>query len=496
MVEVERKYELPRGFRLPDLTQLPGVAAVDPAQVLALNACYFDTARLDLLLNRVTLRRRDGGHDAGWHLKRPAGSARRETQLPVTDGMEIPDELVDQVGALLHGRPLLPAARIHTRRTERALRDSAGTVLALVADDTVLGQRRLEPPSRVRWRELEVELADGPADLFVAIERLLVGAGARRSSSASKFARTVGEPDPAPPKHSHSSRTGRTLVEYLRAQRDQLRREDALARGGDVDGVHDMRVATRRLRSTLKTYARLLDVSDGKMLDGELAWLADTLGAVRDRDVLTENLLSDIARHAPSLLGGPVTDRIRRRLSVDHSAARADLVAALDSQRYRDLRDALDRAANEAGPDAARRRLYAMARASLRSADRRLDCALDTSGNRKAGHRDAAVHAARKAYKRSRYAIDVLIPLAGRPARRLAAHIGEIQDALGAHQDAVVAAALLNQLSEEAQADGESSAPYGLLYKHQRAIAAHQRRAAAKLYRSSEHSKLCRWLKV
>src|SRR3954470_7265597 len=85
--EVERKYEVPVDFAMPDLTGVAGVAAVGDPVEHQLDATYFDTADMRLAANRMTLRRRTGGTDAGWHVKRPAGAdARTETQLPLKPG--------------------------------------------------------------------------------------------------------------------------------------------------------------------------------------------------------------------------------------------------------------------------------------------------------------------------------------------------------------------------------------------------------------------------
>src|SRR5689334_6665494 len=111
--EREIKYSVPPGFALPDLSRLPGVAAVgDPAEV-ALNAVYYDTPGLRLVGHGVTLRRRAGGSDAGWHLKSPAGT-HHKTETRVNDGtqQDVPRELDEQVRALRRQESLAPVARI------------------------------------------------------------------------------------------------------------------------------------------------------------------------------------------------------------------------------------------------------------------------------------------------------------------------------------------------------------------------------------------------
>src|SRR5437660_12749982 len=118
-LEVERKYAVGAGFVLPDLSVVPGVAAVTGPRTYHLTAIYLDTPGHDLAAHKITLRRRTGGSDAGWHLKLPAGAgARTEVRLPLTSAREsVPDELHDIVLAIVRDRPLQPVARIETERT-------------------------------------------------------------------------------------------------------------------------------------------------------------------------------------------------------------------------------------------------------------------------------------------------------------------------------------------------------------------------------------------
>src|SRR5438874_5710857 len=250
--EAERKYDVPGEFTLPDLSRPPAVASVDEPRELRLDATYYDTAGLCLTAAHVTLRRRAGGHDAGWTVKRPAGDGdRTETSTPLTDpAAGVPDEVADQVRDLSGGEPLAPVAHIRTRRLERPLRGPDGTVLALVADDVVATEALGEPAVVKRWREVEVELVDGPRELFAAVDEALRSAGARPSAGESKLARALGERVPAEPD---------VLSGYLAAQRDAIRDTEAGVRAGDAEAVHDMRVATRRLRRTLRTFRPLLD---------------------------------------------------------------------------------------------------------------------------------------------------------------------------------------------------------------------------------------------
>ncbi|MGW5237820.1 CHAD domain-containing protein [Monashia sp. NPDC004114] len=144
--EVERKYDVDSGTVLPDLVGVDGVASASQQVVHDLEATYFDTATLDLLHHKVTLRRRTGGDDAGWHLKLPeSAEARIEVRMPLgrhaaPDTLP-PDELVDPVRAIVRDRPLQAVARVSTHRLERTLLDADGREMAQLSDDRVTAER-------------------------------------------------------------------------------------------------------------------------------------------------------------------------------------------------------------------------------------------------------------------------------------------------------------------------------------------------------------------
>lgn len=195
-LETELKYDAGPGFTLPGLAGLPGVAGVSAPRTYRLTATYFDTPGFRLAAARITLRRRTGGHDAGWHLKLPVSAdTRREMRLPPGGaGGPVPAELAGLVAAWTRGEPLQPVARLRTTRVVRELTDAAGQVLAEVADDRVTGARAAQTgwQEPLRWREIEVELAAGGRELLAAAGRRLTDAGAAPARSASKLLRLLG----------------------------------------------------------------------------------------------------------------------------------------------------------------------------------------------------------------------------------------------------------------------------------------------------------------
>ncbi|WP_250028414.1 CYTH and CHAD domain-containing protein [Paractinoplanes maris] len=442
--ETERKYDVPAEFRLPDLAGKAGISSTGGARTHDLDATYFDTDDLALMRNRRTLRRRTGGDDAGWHLKTPGeGTDRTEHRIPLNGRPEtVPAELTAQVRAIIRRQGLRPIARLRTHRVETPLRDADGTTLALVAQDQVTAET---DGREQRWQEIEVELVDGDPKLLAAVEKVLLKAGATVAQGPSKVARALGDkPKPAPAK-----KPGSPVLQYVREQRDAITGYDPGVRRGDPEAVHKMRVGTRRLRSTLKTFKRTF--ADDADLGDELKWLADLLGQVRDGQVQEGKLLAGLEEAGEQF--APVAARIREHLDNQVAEGRTALGEALDSERYLTLLDRIDRLAAQEWVEADPIRRAAK---SLAKADALLDEALSHG-------EDHELHDARKAYKRARYAVEVFQPAAGKPAKKLVDALTELQDVLGAHQDSVVARELLHEL-------GQDSFWFGVLYARQEQV--------------------------
>ncbi|MET9429517.1 CYTH and CHAD domain-containing protein [Streptomyces sp. NPDC003036] len=494
--EIERKYETGPDTRLPRLTGAAGIADTADRGVVELDAVYYDTADLRLAAAGITLRRRTGGNDAGWHLKLPvAPGVRDEVRAPLGDG--VPEPLAALVRARTRGAELVPVVRLLSSRDVRHLLDEQGTLLAELSTDTVRAQLLDGTPGRAEWTEVEVELADGgdPAVLD-AVEKRLRKAGLRPAASASKLARALADTGRwTPPKPEKAARTaGDHVLRYLRAQAEALLAADAAVRRDLPDSVHKMRVATRRLRSALRSYRKVLDRAATDPVAEELKWLGGELGADRDQEVLTERLTARIDALPGTLLLGPVRGRLRVWATAGRAGARGRTLAVLDTDRYLALLDALDalladpalRAA--AGKPAAK----VLPRAVLKEYERlaaRVDRALALPPGEE---RDLALHAARKAAKRTRYAAEAAAPALGKPAKRLARRVKSVQRVLGDHQDSVVARATLRELAVKAHAAGETAFTWGLLYGQEQASAAERERELGEVWAEASAGKLRR----
>jgi CHAD domain-containing protein len=480
VVERERKYEAPDDFRLPDIA---GVGPVDSASEPVehrLRAVYHDTADLRLVRSGMALRRRTGGTDAGWHLKiGAAGGDRTEQQRP--DAEEPPGDLLTTVRSATRGQVVEPAAQVVTRRQERELRAADGRVLATVAEDAVEGHD-LASGARTRWREVEVELTDDADDaVLAAVDRRLRKAGAR-PAARSKVQRVLGErlgTFPAPADE---------VSAYALDQRDALLAAEPAAREGDADAVHDMRVAVRRLRSTLRTFRNAWGRRAVTPVRDELHWLGGRLGGVRDPQVMADRLDKAFRAEPPDLVLGPVLARTQQRFAADVAAGVARLGKTFDSRRYLRLLASLD-ALLERGParKVKRRWVHRRIARDLRRADRMLDRALETG-------RDTDLHEARKAYKRARYAAEVRRPAVGGPARRRVKELKGMQDLLGDHQDATVTREVLRRHALRAYGDRENTFTYGVVYGRQVTAADRTRERVPAAVRRVRRRKLRRWL--
>jgi CHAD domain-containing protein len=471
--ERELKLDVSLDYQLPRLDELTGGELRERA--VELRSTYYDTAERSLLRHFLTLRRREGDEDTGWQLKVPAGDARSELSLPLDGGEAVPSGLVELLRGVAGDAEIRPVAVVRTARSIVSVRGGDG-VLAEIADDRVTGTALGNAARISEWRELEVELADGDEALLERIATELIDAGATPARVSSKLARTLDGAGAAPPDLPEG---GAALRSYLTEQARALVAGDIALRQGE-HVVHPTRVGVRRVRSVLRVFALLL-TPDAVGFDPELSWYQNLLGDVRDRQVQRAHFREVLADLPPESVLGPVPARIDNSLAAEEAAATEQLMAALDTDRYRALLDTvagwawqppfaadaeLDMASVRALSKAARRKAAKRLRAAVASEDTEL------------------LHRARKAAKRARYATEILASAAdgrrGERAQRRVERYKDLQDVLGAHQDAVVSQELLRRLgaATASQAD-ENGFTFGLLYERETAAAADARSRAA-----------------
>ena len=484
--EIERSFgPVPTDLELPDLVGVAGVAALGEAQETLLEATYVDTDDLRLVRAGITLRRRTGGADEGWHLKLPAGEGRDEVHAPLgrrTD--HVPVALRRLVLARTRGAALAPVATVVTRRTTTDLLDDQGQRLAEVADDRVEGHALDEGGTdrQTAWREWEVELVDGDPGLLDAVEEHLRGSDVGRSPVQRKVVQVLGEraaPPEALPEPEWAGPAARVLHARLVDLVETLQRHDVAIRRGDPEGVHRARIACRRMRTALATFRPLVEREVTDPLREELKWLGRELAPARDAHVARDHLLQRLDEQPRAALEGPVRRRVRRELDADARDGLRAARAVLESERYLALVDRLVQLASAPPWTAtarrkARKRLPRRVRKDVARLLDRLAAAETATGD----GRDEAWHSARKAAKRLRYTAEALEPAAGKPARRLRKAAKRVTSALGARQDTVVAREQLLRLAALAREHGESDFTYGLLVGQEQARAAKAERDA------------------
>jgi CHAD domain-containing protein len=287
------------------------------------------------------------------------------------------------------------------------------------------------------------------------------------SRTRHRAVRTTAAPGPGDrPPLVPSSPAGEVVLAYLRTHAGRLKSLEPMARLDEPDSVHQMRVASRRLRSTLRSFGHILRQDDTAGLAADLKWLGSVLGAARDGEVLDDHLRGSLRQLPVELRIGPVGARIQGHFASVRAAARTELTTTLDSERYLLLLDDLDRLlaepplTAEAGRPAADV-LPAAARRARRQAARRMHRAWHTQPG---PARDEALHQARKSARRARYAAEVIEPVAGAKAARFAKRMKKVQSVLGEHQDSVIARRVARDLGVSAHLAGENAFSYGLLY--------------------------------
>ena len=470
--EVETKLRVHALFKLPDLTDAPGVSMVAPQSPRDLLAVYHDTADLRLFRWGVTLRRREGGDDAGWHMKLPVEGAsegvRDELRLPLSDGEvgHVPAGLSEVVTAFVRDGVLRPVVTLETNRTPFLLYDADGVAFAELVDDTVSVLDGGELLSR--FRETEVEALVDDADLSGPVD-LLLAAGATPSKS-SKAASALGpatrEPADVPKAEAvtPADPAAMAVTAHLRTHVRAFLEQDVRVRRDLPDAVHQMRVAARRLRSGLKVFAPLVDREWADALRDELAWSASQLGSARDTEVLLDRLdrhADNLGEREALLIRSVVDPQLRHRLS----EAREHALAAMRSERHARLLDALVAAA--AHPRLTELALEPSAEVLpplVRKAWKRL--ARDVKPLELEGPADTW-HEARIAAKRARYAADAVAPVFGQPAKDLGSALSLVTDVLGEHQDACVAQDVIREIAATPDVDGETGFALGLLHEHE-----------------------------
>jgi CHAD domain-containing protein len=476
----ERELKLAAGsdFRLPSIYGLGGTT-VRSAPPERNDSTYYDTDDLRLARWGASLRHRPG---EGWTVKLPA---ERDAPFLVRpeivfegNGDEPPAAAVELVRGFVRGEELRPRVHMTTIRRRTGLHDADGRLLGGVVDDAVSVLDG--DPSGSSFRELEVEIGDEttPTLLDALVERLRQ-AGAGAPDQTAKYIRALAPTSPLLPEVEvpdlgADASAGNVVRRALALSTIRLIRHDPVVRlDADPEGVHQARVATRRLRSDLRSFRPLVDEAWSSALRDELGWLADLLGDVRDGDVLLERLRHRVAE-LPDAHERDAAAAVLATLEDERDAAHSTLLDALRSRRYLRLLDSLVAAANdpalrESASEPASEVVPELVRRPWHKLEKRVG-KLDDSPS------DEHLHAVRIRTKRVRYAAEAAEPIVGKPARRFAKAAERLQDVLGELNDAVVAEHWLEKWARHGRSLEELRGAEAL---------AERERAAARLHRES-----------
>jgi CHAD domain-containing protein len=262
---------------------------------------------------------------------------------------------------------------------------------------------------------------------------------------------------------------GDVLRVRVRDQAEALLEAELTIGVGQAQGVHDARVACRRLRGALATFRPVIRVDVGEALRGELRWLAHSLGAARDRDMARERLLA-LAQEAGEDLG-PLLEHI----GTEDWSPRDDpsVLAALASEQYAGLLDALHNfVADPPWAPAAERDAGPFLRRRIRKEWQRLEDQVAPVVDLEPGTApDHELHDVRKGAKRLRYSLEVATPLWPKKAKRFRKRIHTLTDTLGERQDTVITRTVLLALAAQSEATGEPAFAAGRLYEIEQARA-------------------------
>ncbi|MEO8456369.1 MAG: CYTH and CHAD domain-containing protein [Chloroflexota bacterium] len=489
--ETELKLIVPADFELPALKDAAsGVAAANEEPQQQLSATYYDTQDLRLMRHGITLRYRTG-EDNGplWTLKLPAnGDLATRSELEFAgEPNQPPAEARDLLFAFLTDGPLSSAAEIRTKRRRWSLAGEDGSRLAELVDDrvSILDGARV----KARFREIEIEADTIDRKQLEKIAARLRKAGGRpeQRSKASRALEALHKLSPEEPTIvSPKAPAGDAVRPALIGALQRILTFDPYARLGEVEGVHQLRIAARRLRSVVRTFAPIMDEAKIEPVVEDLRWLGQVLGAVRDLDVLERNLREEAGDAAT-----PVIEALRER----REKARTALHAALNSDRYVSF---LQRVKVLTQDDALVPHSPGQVREVLPELVWRIWKKLRKAGRALTPESaEADFHRGRILAKRARYSAETIAPyMPSKQKNRLedfAKGAESVQDVLGEHQDAAYARNLLLELAAGRPDDGALAASVRTLVQKQNEIESDKRKEFFDVWEKVDRKKNTKW---
>lgn len=439
-----------------DLTAVLAAAPPGETYEKTLVSTYFDTPQGDLRRARISLRIREGGSKKVQTLKRGDGFAREEHEKPIDgDGLDLTLPALKEALPAAKRAALAPIFTVRVVRRQRTF-DYGGATIEMAVDE---GEVQAGERSR-RVSEVELELKSGDCSPMFDLARELSKIAPLYLSfdgKASQGQGLIDGTDRSPRRHDKAPLArGLTAAEAFQAiARNTLVQIAAngvvLRQADSVEAVHQLRVAVRRLRSTISTFKNLVDDGRADEIASELKWLAGACDEARDFDVFA----ADVAK-----FDDPAVDLAPLLVAVEAARARghAKACAAVASGRFREL--VLETTAwveigdwlTQGGKASAKRRDMPAERFAAKALERRRKALLKRGADLEAQD-DAGRHEARLAAKKLRYTAEAFVALfEPQPAKAFIKSLKRLQDQLGLMNDAAVATALVERLKLKGKA--------------------------------------------
>ncbi|MDE0369267.1 MAG: CHAD domain-containing protein [bacterium] len=508
--EVEAKFLIEDTAQIGDLIDSLDSYEVRSASVVDVVDDYWDAPGWDLFRKGWAYRWRDRSGDKSMVLKSfrlgdGVVQRRREVERRVPafpqDGSHplVAEHVGDRAGGLRSG-DLRSLFRVRTHRRLFDIRLPDGALVEVGIDRTTItsvGPVKKPAPGHMTFVELEMELKEGEEK---SLQRLAAETQQRFGLLAArlrKFERGLQTAGLSPPRASHLGLPASSpFVEMLRERapapgdpaihlaygrllelfEEMIAQEPRAWEGLDPEGVHKMRVATRRLRSALRAFKKVLPASI-RSFNGEFKWLAAVLGGVRDLDVARGNLphfLSEITEEDAAHL-----DDYQQYLADRWQEERRYLLDCLASRRYGRLKEGFAERL-ERGPSARVMETLGsitVGKAAQLLIGKRYRGVLRRGREITCASSDESLHALRIRCKQLRYLLEFFRPTYGELLKAETTRLKELQDVLGEFQDACVAGGLLRRYAEGLPV---GSGNRGQLIALDQLIASQNRRAATR----------------
>ena len=418
--EREIKFHVPPRFQIPEHVGIP----ISPR---VFTSTYYDSAQHRLGQLGLTLRKRVEKGQGVWQLKIPSGDYRIELEID-SGSHHIPGQFLELLTGFFRKHEPMQLGKLRTWRTGWLLQKEGKCVTEVVLDSVALLQ---ENKIISRFREMELELKEGKPSHLTFLRKTLQKAGAEPKALQPKIFQALQLPYPiADPQAAPTASPSEHIRTKLQAQINQMLIHDPGTRlGRDIEALHQMRVATRRMRAIFRAVRTFLEPEWTKKIRQEVGWIGSLLGEVRDWDVLLESLSKEYfgmnSKEERAFL------HIQKIFQDERSLARGRLLEGLGSDRYVDLLNTLEDSLGHLPFQSDHPTMADLARKAFVKLEECVESPQDRFPEQE-------LHHIRILVKRARYTVELSEPFLRKHAKRFLQQAKSLQEVLGQHQDALV----------------------------------------------------------